>query len=337
MLIVRNGRMLGAKNFAFESAVSSDGDALNEFILRYYKAGVEIPDEIISSVEISDSEVLSGYFKKEFNKSISILQVKQGVRKQLSDMAELNATEHLETAVDKIKHKTDMTINACKALQEKLNLKRYPRRMECYDISNISGVDKVGSMVMFIDVQPDFDSYRRFKIKTVEGADDFKSHQEMMTRRLERLVENDDKFGKKPDLILIDGGKGQLSQAVDVLRQYGVDDIDVISLAKREEEVFIPGQSEPVILPRDSNALKLLQRVRDESHRFAVGYHTLLRDKNSLISVLEDIDGIGPAKRKAIMEHFKTVGDIKNSSVDELCTIKGINRALAEKIMEFFG
>ena len=176
LLIVRNGRMLGSKNFSFESAALSDSDALNEFVLRYYKNGVEIPEEIISTQEVSDAQLLETFIKSTLGKSVSILTVKQGVRKQLADMAGVNAEEHLEIAESKIKHKNDMTVTACKSLQEKLFLANYPKRMECYDISNISGVDKVGSMVVFIDGEPDFDSYRRFKITTFEGADDYRAH-----------------------------------------------------------------------------------------------------------------------------------------------------------------
>ncbi len=333
MLIVRNGRMLGAKNFAFESAVSSDGDALNEFIARYYKAGVEIPDEIISSVEIADNEVLSGYFKKEFNKSVGILQVKQGVRKQLCDMAELNATEHLETAVDKIRHKTDMTINACKALQEKLNLNRYPKRMECYDISNISGVDKVGSMVVFIDGQPDFDSYRRFKIKTVQGADDFKSHQEMMARRLERLATDSEKF-PKPDLIIVDGGKGQLSSVKEVFDEFNIADIDLIALAEREEEIFVLDKKEPIVLERRDYCLKMLQRIRDEAHRFAITYHRKLRDKRALSSVLDEISGLGKVRKKALLEKFKDLSGIALATEEQLKQVEGIGSKQAKIIIE---
>ncbi|MBO7149826.1 MAG: excinuclease ABC subunit UvrC [Clostridia bacterium] len=333
MLIVRNGRMLGAKNFAFESAVNSDGDALNEFISRYYKAGVEIPDEIISSVEISGSDVLSAYFRKEFNKAVSILHVKQGVRKQLCDMAELNANEHLETAIDKIRHKTDMTINACIALQEKLNLSRYPRRMECYDISNISGVDKVGSMVVFIDGQPDFDSYRRFKIKTVEGADDYKSHQEMMERRLERLIYDTEKF-PKPDLIIVDGGKGQLSSVKEVFDKFNVTDIDLIALAEREEEIFVLDKKEPIILERRDYCLKMLQRIRDEAHRFAITYHRKLRDKRALSSVLDHIKGLGKIRKKALLDRFKDLSGIALATEEQLKEVEGIGFKQAKIIIE---
>lgn len=332
-LIVRSGRMLGAKNFDFESATFSDGDALNEFILRYYSNSAELPDEIISLTEITDSGLLTKYFKSQFDKAVSILQVHQGVRKQLADMAEVNAMEHLETAVDKIKHKNDMTISACALLQQKLNLKNYPKRMECYDISNISGVDKVGSMVVFNDGEPDFDSYRRFKIQSFEGADDYKSHQEMMTRRLERLKTDPEKF-PKPDLIIIDGGKGQLSAIKEVFDKFNITDIDLIALAEREEEIFVPNESNPIILERRDYCLKMLIRIRDEAHRFAINYHRQLRGKRALSSVLDTIKGLGKVKKKALLAHFKDLSGIILATKEQLKMVEGIGEKQAELIIE---
>ena len=333
VLFVRNGRMLGGKNFAFESASLSDGQALSEFVLRYYKIDTDIPDEIITAQEIEGEDALSAYFKQNFNKSVSFLCVRQGVRKQLADMAGVNAEEHLETAVDKIKHKNDMTVTACSLLKEKLNLKNYPKRMECYDISNISGVDKVGSMVVFIDGQPSFDDYRRFKIKTVEGADDYKSHQEMMKRRLSRLCEGDDKF-PKPDLIIVDGGKGQLSSVQEIFEQFNVTDIDLISLAEREEEIFVPNVSQPIVLERRDYCLKMLQRIRDEAHRFAITYHRTLRGKRALSSVLDDIKGLGKVRKRALLEKFKDLSGIICATQQELQLVDGIGEKQATLIIE---
>lgn len=333
LLFVRNGRMLGGKNFSFESAAISDAEALNEFILRYYNGESDIPDEIISAQEIADFELIERYFKENYKKNVSILQVKQGIRRQLADMAGVNAEEHLETAVDKIKHKNDMTVTACAALKEKLNLKNYPKRMECYDISNISGVDKVGSMVVFIDGEPDFDSYRRFKIKTFEGADDFRSHQEMMTRRLERLKTDPEKF-PKPDLVIVDGGKGQLSSEKEIFDKFGITDIDLIALAEREEEIFLVGKSEPVVLERRDYCLKMLQRIRDEAHRFAITYHRTLRGKRALSSVLDGVKGLGKVKRKALIERFKDLSGIIAATEEELISVDGIGRKQAKLIIE---
>ncbi len=333
LLIVRNGRMLGGKNFAFESASLTVGDALNEFVLRYYKKDGDLPDEIITDQEINSADVISKYFKENYGKVVSFLCVKQGVRKQLVDMAGVNAEEHLETAVDKIKHKADMTTTACKVLQEKLNLKNYPKRMECFDISNISGVDKVGSMVVFIDGEPDFDSYRRFKIKTFEGADDYRAHQEMMSRRLDRLNTEPDKF-PKPDLIIIDGGKGQLSAVKEIFDQKSITDIDLIALAERNEEIFTPFSSQPIILEKRDYCLRMLQRIRDEAHRFAITYHRTLRGKRALTSVLDGVKGLGKVKKRALLDKFKDLSGIISATEEELMTVDGIGKVQAKAIIE---
>lgn len=333
VLFIRSGRMLGGKNFSFESFSMTDEQALNEFVLRYYKAGVEIPDEIISDVEIDGIDVLTEYFKTTFSKFVSILHVKQGVRRQLADMAGINASEHLENAIGKIKHKNDMTVTACQLLKQKLNLKNYPKRMECYDISNISGVDKVGSMVVFIDGEPDRDSYRRFKIKSFDGADDFRAHQEIMTRRLERLSTDYEKF-PKPDLIIIDGGKGQLSAIQEIFSKFNINDIDLISLAEREEEIFVPNNSHSIILERRDYCLKMLQRIRDEAHRFAITYHRSLRGKRALSSVLDSVKGLGKVKKRALLDKFKDLSGIISATESELMQVDGIGEKQARLIID---
>ncbi len=333
LLIVRSGRMLGGKNFSFESVATSDADAISEFIMRYYKSDVELPDEIITSENLADADTLTVYFKLNYGKSVSIICAKQGVRKQLTDMAILNAEEHLETAVGRIKHKDDMTVSACKTLKERLNLNNFPKRMECYDISNISGVDKVGSMVVFNNGEPDRDSYRRFKIKTFEGADDYRSHQEMMTRRLERLITDPDKF-PKPDLIIVDGGKGQLSAVKEIFDQKGITDIDLIALAEREEEIFTLYSKEPIVLERRDYCLKMLQRIRDEAHRFAITYHRTLRGKRSLTSVLDGVKGLGKIKKRALLDKFNDLGGIISASESELMQVDGIGAKQAKAIIE---
>jgi len=229
-----------------------------------------------------------------------------------------------------------MTVNACRRLQEILKLEKYPRRMECYDISNISGVDKVGSMVVFIDGEADRNSYRRFKIKTVEGANDFASLQEVLVRRLSKLGTEDEERFPKPDLIIIDGGKGQLSAVQQIFKEMSVDGIDLISLAKREEEVFTLNSDESVKIPHRDYALKMLQRIRDEAHRFAITYFRNLHSKRNLDSVLSEIDGVGKKKRIALMEKFGTLDKIIGANTDELANTDGIGPKLAEKIKNYF-
>ena len=332
LIMVRKGITLGIKNFDYES-VAEDRESLVEFITGYYKENSDIPSEIIVGDSIDRDGVISGYFKKFLNKSVKITKATRGVRKNLLDMATINAKEHLETAVDKIKHKTDMTVNACKHLQEKLKLKNFPYRIECYDISNVSGVDKVGSMTVMINGKLSKDFYRRFKIKTVEGADDYKSHQEMMARRLEKLKEEPDKF-PKPDLIVIDGGKGQLSSVKEIFDKFNITDIDLIALAEREEEIFTLEAKEPVVLPKSDYALKMLIRIRDEAHRFALTYFRTLHGKNSLTSVLDGIKGLGKQKRKALIEKFKDLGGILKATKEQLLEVQGIGENLAVSIIE---
>ncbi len=333
ILVVRQGKMMGGRNFSFENASLSGGDALREFITQYYKPNGEIPDEIICGEQISDEKLLAEYLKTLGGKSVDITHAKQGLRKQLADMAEANATEHLQTAIGKIQHKNDMTVEACKGLKERLNLSRYPKRMECYDISNISGVDKVGSMVVFCDGEPDRSQYRRFKIKTFEGADDYRAHQEMMTRRLERLSTDIEKF-PKPDLIIIDGGKGQLSAVKEIFDKFSITDIDLIALAEKQEEIYTLFDNNPIILDRRDYCLKVLQRIRNEAHRFAVTYHISLRGKRALSSVLDGVKGLGKVKKQALLAKFKDIGGIALATEEQLKEVEGIGEKQAKAIIE---
>lgn len=332
LLIVRNGRMLGGKNFSFESVSPSDKEALSEFIRRYYQKNTDFPQEIIVGEELPDTKIIEEYLKNSFGVSSDVVCAKQGLRKQLVEMAQANAEEHLTTAVDRIKHKDDMTKKACESLREKLGLTNYPKRMECYDISNISGVDKVGSMVVFIDGEKASDEYRRFKIKTFEGADDFRSLQEVLRRRFERMKTDPEKF-QKPDLMIIDGGKGQLSSVKEIFDEMGITGIDLISLAKREEEVFLPDNPTSIMLDKHDYCLKMLQRIRDEAHRFAITYHRTLRGKRALSSVLDGIKGLGKIKQKALIEKFKDLSGIISATKEELMQVDGIGEKQAEIIL----
>ena len=334
-LFVRGGRMQGGKSFSLEDASDGDGERIRGFITGYYTKGAEIPDEILVCSEIEDAAAVEEYLKTTYGKSVRISVPQKGVKKQLVDMAKKNAEDYLEKEIDKIKHKDDMTVEACRRLKEILSLKRYPRRMECYDISHISGVDKVGSMVVFVDGEPDKDSYRRFRIKTVEGNNDFACLKEVLKRRLDKLKSDEkDKF-PRPDLIIIDGGKGQLSSVKAVFDEEGCD-IDLISLAKREEEIFTIFSNEPIVLSHRDYCLKTLQRIRDEAHRFAITYHRQTHVRRNLASELKEIDGIGDKKRKALVDKFGGIENIKRASEDELAETEGIGKALAKTIKEYF-
>ncbi len=333
ILVTRKGIMQGGTSFALDEAHMNDGEALTGFIIQYYSQH-ELPSEIICE-EFCEKELLQNYFKEKFGKSVEITLAKQGDKARLLKMAKQNAEDYLEKSVDKIKHKDDMTVNACKRLQELLGLERYPRRMECYDISNISGVDKVGSMVVFIDGEADRSSYRRFKIKTVEGANDFASLQEVLTRRLQKLGSDEEERFPKPDLIIIDGGRGQLSAVKEIFDGMNVSSIELVSLAKREEEVFTLNSAESIKISHRDYSLKMLQRIRDEAHRFAITYFRNLHSKRNLQSVLTEIDGIGKVRRMALLEKFGTLDKIISASLDDLAATEGISRAQAEKIKQY--
>lgn len=333
VLVTRKGIMQGGASYALDEAHMSDAEALTSFIIQYY-SNHEVPSEIICE-EFCEKELLQNYFKEKFDKTVDITLAKLGDKSRLLKMAKENAEDFLEKSVDKINHKDDMTVNACRRLQEILGLKIYPRRMECYDISNISGVDKVGSMVVFIDGEADRNSYRRFKIKTVEGANDFASLQEVLTRRLQKLgTEEEEKF-PRPDLIIIDGGKGQLYSVKEIFDKMQIDEIELVSLAKREEEVFTLYRDDSIKIPHRDYALKMLQRIRDEAHRFAITYFRNIHSKRNLQSVLSEIDGIGKVRRIALLENFGTLDGILYASVEELSSVNGISIDMAKKIKTY--
>lgn len=334
VLVTRGGIMQGGNNYALEDAHASEAEALTAFLVQYYSTH-EIPEEIILSEEC-ERELLENYFFNRAPKQPTLTFAKQGIRAKLLEMAQKNAEEYLSKCVDKIKHKNDMTKNACARLKDLLGLRRYPKRMECYDISNVSGVDKVGAMVVFSDGEADRQSYRRFKIKTVEGANDFASLQEVLRRRLSKLGTAEEERFQKPDLIIIDGGKGQLSSVKEIFDEMQIKGIELISLAKREEEVFTLEKEESVKIDHRDYALKMLQRIRDEAHRFAITYFRNLHSKRNLASVLSEIEGVGKKKQLALLERFGTIDKIMHASVEELTEAEGIGEELAKRIKEYF-
>jgi excinuclease ABC subunit C len=250
-----------------------------------------------------------------------------------------NAREALEQRKLRWMNDAQKTTGALKELQEALGLESAPNRIECYDISNIQGTNSVGSMVVFERGKAKNSEYRRFKIKTVEGANDFAMMAEMLRRRFKRLESDsrDESFGSLPNLIIVDGGKGQLHAALEALHETGHGDLTIVSLAKRLEEIFIPGRAESVLLPRNSQALYLVQRIRDEAHRFAVSYHRNVRQKKAVASLIDGVPGIGPSRRKALIKAFGSVRGVKAASVDEIAAVPGMNSRLAETVKEHLG
>lgn len=331
-MVVRSGKILGVMNYAYLDAELEEKETLFNFLIQYYN-NVLIPDDIILSHDIDNKELLQDYIGKKAN----IIVNPHGINKMLLDMAKDNANDYLEKYIEKEKIHYNNTFGAIKQLKKKLNLQNLPHRMECYDISNISGTNKVCSMVVFINGEPSRKDYRKFKITTVQGSNDFASLQEALSRRLKRLKNGDgESFKEKPDLLIIDGGKGQLSATNEILAESGLSGIDIISLAKRIEEVFKPNSSTPILLKPGSAELRLLQRIRDEAHRFAITFHRSLRGKAQTHSVLDDIPGVGEIKKQALLNAFETSENIKNASIEELNSVSGIHLALAETIYNYF-
>lgn len=328
--VVRAGKLMGVRNYMVTDVALSAEEAIASFVLQYYGAlNVEVPEEICFPVH-TDVAALEEYLYSLSRIKTEITFPQRGTRKKLIDMALKNARDYLEKNADKEKRKHDNTVGAAALLAEILQLDGI-RRMECYDISNISGVDKVASQVVFINGEASNADYRRFKIKTVEGSNDFASMAEVIRRRFARLRDGDEKFDELPDLIVIDGGKGQLSAAYTAMRGEGYD-VPMVGLAKREEEVFTVFDEQPIVLPRDNVALKLMQRIRDEAHRFAITYHRSLRAKR-YYSELESIRGVGAAKREKLLKVFK-YNEIKTATVEQLAEV--VDRTTAENVFAFY-
>lgn len=336
VLTVRGGKLLGIKDYSVVDGGLTDSETFENFLMEYYLAN-PIPDEILINIEIDGIETFEEYMESIHGKKTSVIVPKISTKFNLIKMAKENAREHLFKRVREDKLKFKRTIGALISLKSALGLNKIPKRIECYDVSNISGTNKTSSMVVFINGEPAKKMYRKFKIKSVEGQDDYASHFETLSRRMEELIKNqDESFSQVPDLIVIDGGKGQLAKAVEVLNNYNRSDIKIISLAEKFEEVFVPNNSMPIMFKRSSEELKLLQRIRDEAHRFAITYHRTLRAKSQVSDPLDNIKGVGKNTRRVLYSHFKTLENIKKASIEELAMLKGVNIAAATQIYNYF-
>lgn len=328
VLVVRGGKILGLNNFSITN-ITDRYETLMQFIPRYYNE-MSIAPKNVYVCEI-DSDVISEYLSNIFGYKVNVFSPIKGTNKKLIDMADNNAKEYLEKSLDKIKSHELKTIGACELLKKDLNLREMPYRIEGYDISHISGTNKVASMVVFINGERASKEYRKFTINTVEGNNDFACMKEVLTRRLTNTSKN---FSSLPNLILIDGGMGQLAYANSVLEELGMN-IDIVSLAKREEEVYKPNSNEPIILNRSNFGLKLLQNVRDESHRFAITFHRQKRTKAMVKSELENIDGVGNATINKLLDIYKNIDNIKNASISDMI-MNHINSNTAKNIYNYF-
>ena len=422
----RRGKLIGRDHFAMEGGEDEDEAAIIEqFVQQFYEAATDVPAALLTQHPIENADAVAEWLSGKRGKRVTVSCPKRGAKRRLVEMAAANAMEALTQRRIKWLHESDKTLQALAELQEELNLPELPRRIECYDVSNIQGTNSVGSMVVFENGRPKRAHYRRFQIKGVSGVDDYASMQEMLRRRFRRLGRNPhpgplpegegtlqgdphpgplsegegigggrggvrdgnphpsplpegerigvgrggaeeggnphpgplpegegigagrteeggrtdggDSFGFAPGLVVIDGGRGHLSAAQQALLELGVTDVPLCSLAKREEEVFLPHAPEPVLLPRQSQGLYLLQRARDEAHRFAITYHRQRRSKAATRSRLDDAPGVGPKRRRELVRRFGSAAGVQTASVEEIASVKGMSRASAESLKAFLG
>jgi excinuclease ABC subunit C len=329
---IREGKLVGSQHFYMNNVEGrTETEVVEQFLERYYLDAQDIPREIFLPVELESAEVVARWLSEKSSEPVEIIVPKIGEKAKLIAMCRNNARFLLdELKIQKMK-RSDFVPHSVKALQRDLRLPKPPRRIECFDISNIQGADAVASMVTFVDARPVKNDYRRFKIRTVVGPDDFASMREVFERRYKRLL---DENGIVPDLIMVDGGKGQLSSALDVLNKLGIKNQPIVGLAKRLEEVFVPGVSEAQSIPKTSSGLRLLQRIRDEAHRFAITYHRTVRSKRTLQTELDLIKGIGKTRAKQLLEAFGSVQGVKFATEEQLAEIVG--QKVAEKIKTYF-
>lgn len=338
-LFIRNGMLLGRKDFFFADARGmAPEDVLADFLRQFYAREMIVPAEVLLPFDVPDREVVAEWLVSKRGALVEVAVPQRGRKRELVQMASDNAAQSLKEHQLSRKSKE----RVLRSLQDELGLRNLPRRIEAFDISNIQGTEAVASVVAFENNVPDKRSYKRFKIRTVEGQNDFASMAEVVRRRYAKASDE----GNVPDLILIDGGKGQLNAALDVVHDLNLSGPDLIGLAKARsgesgrqqefERVFLPGVEEPVILDPTSATTHLVARVRDEAHRFAIEYHRKLRAKRAVASELDDIPGIGEARKKALLRHFGSVAKIREATVEELNNVRGMTRTAAEGIVNFF-
>jgi excinuclease ABC subunit C len=346
VFFIRSGKLIGREYFVLEGTEEEeDQEVLSEFVKQFYSQAAFVPQKVLLPNELEEAQIISQWLNnRRTGEKVEITVPHKELNKDLVEMAAENAVETLNALRTRWEADKNRQTGALTELQEALNLSEPPSRIECYDISTTQGVASVGSMVVFEQGTPNKKLYRRFNIKSVLGQDDFASMEEVLTRRFRRWKayhEEGEKVGKKPDLafsilpdlLLVDGGKGQLSRAVKVLEEFNLmDRVPVAGLAKQEEELFVPGERESIYLERHSPGLYLVQRIRDEAHRFAITAHRKRRRNQGLASRLDEIPGIGPARRRALLNKFGSIEGIKNAQALEIAEIKGITLEMAQSI-----
>lgn len=332
LFFVRKGKLIGRDNFFLPDGGDTPQEVMTAFVKQYYNEATFIPKEVVLPYlpEEDEKQLIETWLADKAQRRVELLLPQRGVKKDLLKLANENAVKLLNERLRKGSLSLKNDLQAAEELQQALGLEHPLERMDCFDISHTQGSETVASMVVFRNGTSSKKDYRRYKIVSAEGKpDDFKSMQEVVYRRYRD-------YEDLPSLVVIDGGKGQLSSALEVIRGLGLDDLPVVGLAKREEEIFKPHQSESIMLDREGAALHLIQRIRDEAHRFAITYHRKLRGKRNLVSVLDYVEGIGPKRRQELWKAFKTLDAMRAAGVEELAAVEGMNHAAAQTLYDFF-
>lgn len=348
IFFIRSGKLISSEQTILEDTTDVTlNDILGFYVKQFYSGSAYIPKEILLQADIDDKVIIEKWLTGKKGSKVSIHIPKRGEKRKLLQLALRNANEAFQNYKRRAEREFARTHGALSELQKYLNLPAKPVRIECFDISNTQGVQSVGSMVVFENGKPSKREYRRFKIKFVEGSNDFASIAEVVGRRFDRGIREREeleregkeytlgKFSCFPDLVIIDGGKGQLRAAFASMKKFGVDSIPIFGIAEEYDELYSMYSNRTICLPKNSYALHLLQRIRDEAHRFAISYHRGLRDKNNLHSILQDIPGIGPKRMKELIKVFGSVECIKKASLDELANVDGMNRKVAVKVKQY--
>jgi len=336
VFFIRNSKLIGRESFLLRGTrYEQPSQIMTSFIQQFYASSPQIPPLLLLQHPVEDMAMLQDWLQSRRRGRVSIQVPRRGNKKQLVSIVAENAQQGLEQLKIKQLASPKTLSAALEEIKRELQLPRLPSRIEGYDISDIQGMAAVGSMVVFEGGKPKTAHYRRFRIKTVSGVDDYAMLDEVLKRRFKRAGVASDTWAILPDLVLIDGGKGQLNAARTAMHQMGVGSVPTASLAKENEELFIPQKSEPVILPRSSPGLQLLQRLRDEAHRFALGYHQRVRKRETFASILDSIPGIGPKRKRALLRQFGSVRAIREASIEELAAAKGMTPNLAKKIKQY--
>jgi excinuclease ABC subunit C len=340
LFAIRDGKTVSRDVFQLENLGDGpDEEALSAFVRQYYATAGSVPPRVLVPAGLPDAEELEAFLRERRGSIVTLNVPQRGEGRALMTLAARNAAETLAREQAKWLADQGRTLGALEELATALGLPAAPMRIECYDISTIQGTNTVGSMVVFEEGRPRSGDYRRFRIRTVEGTDDFASHREVFRRRFKRALASEEGSAEElrwrlPDLVIIDGGKGQVSAGRGVLDDLGLHDVPLAGIAKEREELFLPGRGEPIVLPATSQALYLVQRLRDEAHRFAITYHRQLRAKAQTRSALDDLPGVGPARKRALLRVFGSTRALRTASVEEIAAVPGIGDALALRIRE---